>query len=325
MTSVWNFSFDFGIRNWTRPTAPVGVMHDGNHGLFAVAVTEDLSEYYDDPKKGGVRTWDISGLDYFLPFWQANPYYRQRLADMFPDGRVAYHVLRKTVALNTKLQGFLSNFTSTRFRPYMVGIHVRSRKLNNIASMRTYAMIALELGTASGVLPTDVGFYMATDNQTTKEELKNWLGQRATNLPVDFNRKNSANNPGGSDEDAALDFMSLASCDVAVTTFASSFGQWAAAMKGTPYVTIGLGLKDYDDPRRTTFWHSIRAEPCCFSVKGFVGNPEAGSYDIATVEAEHRNALANGDLKAIDDKRKHRAVSLLLASKSFYHHSQCHP
>ncbi|TPX30705.1 hypothetical protein SmJEL517_g05795 [Synchytrium microbalum] len=324
MSSVWKFSLDFEIGNRARPTDTVRIIHETEKDTFAISTTENLSAYYDAPERGGVRTWTMHGIDYYIPFWQANPSYRQKLDEIFPDGRVAYHVLRKVVNLNSKLQQILSTHEASNFRPYMVGIHVRAHKVQSIAPMRTYSLVALELAAVSDVAPIDVGFHLATDDESKRGELSTWLGGRATYLPINFSMENAVGNPGGTTEDGALDFIALAISNVVITTFASSFGQWAAAMNGNPYVIVGVGLTDFKDIRAVTSWRTNVAEPCTFSMKSFVGSPEAKSYDLELLMSEYLSALAAGNLTTIEESRRDRAVALLLTSKHYLHHSQCH-
>ena len=185
-------------------------------------------------------------------------------------------------------------------------------------------MVAKQIASTAGLSMDKIGYHLATDNVTMREELKLWLGQQATYLHVNFAANNTEKNPGGSDEDGALDFMALTSCDIIVATHSSSFGQWAAAWSGTNYVTMNLRQLNYTNDLEGIYWRSIVPEPCGFHVKWFVEHPEAGSYNVSAVEEKYQIDLAAKNYTAIEEGREERAKTLLLASPMYYHHAQCH-
>ncbi|TPX34673.1 chitinase [Synchytrium microbalum] len=329
--NIWNFNLD--LDRWNRDLGEeedqvmiVGeavLLKERARKLFTDCITEDLSAYYDDPEHGGVRTWVILGVDYFVPFWQANPHYRKKFETIFPDGRVAYHVLRKTLGLRSALDKALSEYKAAHFRPYMVGIHVRAHKLKNIGYMRSYATIAKQLAMVSGRPMDEVGFHLATDNVQSRDELISWLGvDYVSYLPVNFTANNGEGNPGGSDEFAAIDYVALGSCDAVVATYGSSFGQWAGSWSGRPYVTMNQRLDTYNTTREVSFWNSLISEPCSFSVKQFAETPGAGSHNLTELEEQYARDVMYGNWASIEKNRETRAVSFLMALPQYLHHTQ---
>ncbi|TPX53234.1 hypothetical protein SeMB42_g00904 [Synchytrium endobioticum] len=324
LRKIWQFSLDFDLGNRRLTGESVPIMVDLNRTLTSVHVTEDVARYFDSPQDGGVRNWLLQGLDYFVPLWQANPHYNHRLEALFPDGRVAYHVLRNTIGLNSDLAAALSEYLALKFRPFMIGIHLRTGKRPNIAAIRTYAMVAKQIASTAGLSMDKIGYHIATDNKKMRDEMKLWLGQQATYLHVNFTANNTEKNPGGSDEDGALDFMALTSSDVIIATHSSSFGQWAAAWSGANYVTMNLRQLNYTNDLEGVYWRSIVPEPCSFHVKWLAGHPEAGSYNVSAVEQQYQLDSASNNHTAIQEHREFRAKTLLLASPMYYHHVQCH-
>ncbi|TPX32707.1 hypothetical protein SmJEL517_g04260 [Synchytrium microbalum] len=321
----WQFSLDFDSSNRELGRQQVVVMDEKARDLISISITESLDNHFNDDKRGGIRTWVILGADYHVPYWQANPHYKEKLEALFPDGRIAHHVLRKTIRLKPELERALSEYKSIHFRPYMIGIHVRTHnRHSDIGLMRTYAAIAEQLAMSSN-RKHDVAFHLATDNIKVRQELEMWLGiNRTRHLNINFEEGNAMNNPGGSDVAAALDFMALATCDDVVATHSSTFGHWAATLAGRPYTIVNLRQQDYRNSREVAFWRSITSEPCSFLAKSFTQSPNAGSMNMSALEDEYQADLAAHNLTAIEEKREFRAISLLMQSKMYIHHTQCH-
>ena len=238
---------------------------------------------------------------------------------------MAHHVLRRAIRLNVDLTTRLETYKSTYFKPYTIGLHIRERKIKNIGQVRTYATVALELAEVTGRPSADIGFHIATDSLHLQQETIEWLGKnRTSHLPINFARTSAIGHPGGSDEDAAVDFVALGSCNAVITTYSSSFGQWAASWSGKAYLTILQRQSDYSNNKEVAFWRSISSEPCNFLAKWFVMSPNAGRMDMAKMQKEYDQDLETKNWDAIAQKREERAVSLLLASPGYLHHTQCH-
>ncbi|TPX34650.1 hypothetical protein SmJEL517_g02681 [Synchytrium microbalum] len=315
---MWDFAVDFDLENYQIPGELFSVMEDMNRTLIAVSITEDFATYFDQ-----ARPWMVQGWNYNAPFLQANPHYRDRIKQLFPDGRVSHHILRRAIRLNNGLSARLAEYTKSKFRPYTIGIHIRSMKLSNIASMRTYATIALDLADASGRPSHEIGFHIAADSESLRNELALLLGQeRVTYLPIRLSMLSSIGNPGGSDEEAAMDFVALGSGDAVVATYGSSFGQWAGAWSGRNYVTVNQQLTNYSNNKEVAFWKSIKPEPCSFLSKWFTQSPTAAMSPHVGLVAE-RPAL---ERRAVtEEDREAKAVALLMASPQYLSHAQCHP
>ncbi|TPX32706.1 hypothetical protein SmJEL517_g04261 [Synchytrium microbalum] len=314
-------NLDYSSYHHLLPKERVTVLKNYEWEKFSICATENLQSYYQQP------VWELEGVDYWIPLLQANPHYTATLERLFPDGQIGHHVLTKIVRLQTGLESRLEVYKASKFGKFNVGIHFRQHKRSStVGSIRMYASVALQLGANSGRKKEDIRFHLATDDPLIRQRFLPYFGDRLIHLSVDWKASNSANNPGGSMDDAVLDWGALASCNELVITYGSSFGNAAASYSGSKHYVIMPVRDNLANSREVAFWGGASSEMCFFMSKGFVGNPNTGDdaeklWDDFQRDKEN-GVFANDDVK-YSQQRMDLAKALVAALPSFWHHTQC--
>ncbi|KAG5457425.1 MAG: hypothetical protein BJ554DRAFT_2566, partial [Olpidium bornovanus] len=186
------------------------------HDMLAALALDDLERAY------GEHHWAIGHWDYFVPFLQANPHYRDTLRRWFPDGQVAHRVLRRAVRMKSGIEDRARIFAAKTPPGFTF----------DPAPIRSFANAALNLGAFSSGDPSNVTYFLAADDDGVRGEMGRLLGNVRYNSDIDWNDVGANGDPGGSDATALLDLRLLSLSDELVVTFGSTFGQWAASWGG---------------------------------------------------------------------------------------------
>lgn len=177
----------------------------------------------------------LHGWDYFVPNLALNPFYRDRIERLFPDGDIFKPLARFLLRPVASIQKTIDDFKSQHFGNYTVGLQIRQVGINklNVTQERLFweaALVSMQEKMLSlGTVRLNVKWFLATDTlqvrKSALDRFPNWIVFRDVRIARDDPQ---------SVIDGLIDLWLLASCDDIVVSAASTYGKVAFGIMGRP-------------------------------------------------------------------------------------------